>query len=57
MSNRNGMAPHQLDVVPAFSRSAAELQGHVARLGADRVAAALRVAVADLEPCSPAGSR
>jgi hypothetical protein len=51
VSNRNGMAPHRrLDVVPAFSRTAIELQGHVVRLGAERVATALRVAVADLEP-------
>jgi hypothetical protein len=51
VSNRNGMVPHhRLDVVPAFSRTAIELQGHVVRLGAERVAAALRVAVADLEP-------
>ena len=35
---------------PAFSRTAAELQGHVARLGAGRVADVLRMAVADLEP-------
>ena len=51
MSNRNGMVPHyRLDVAFAFRRSAAELQGHVARLGAERVAEVLRMAVADLEP-------
>jgi hypothetical protein len=35
---------------PGHPRQAAELRDHVERLGADRVAAVLRVAVADLEP-------
>jgi hypothetical protein len=35
---------------PAHARQAAEFHDHVQRLGADRVAAVLRVAVTDLEP-------
>ena len=49
-----GVPPHRpvkvRAPVPVFSRTAIELQGHVARLGAERVAEVLRVAVADLEP-------
>ena len=35
---------------PAFMQTAIELSGHVVHLGADEVAAVLRVAVADLAP-------
>jgi hypothetical protein len=37
-------------LAPGHPRQAAELREHVERLGAERVAAVLRVAVADLEP-------
>jgi hypothetical protein len=35
---------------PAFARTAVELSEHIAVLGADQVAEALRLRVADLEP-------
>src|SRR4051812_34707312 len=39
-----------LPSAPAFDRTAAELRGHVARLGADRVAEVLMVRIEDLGP-------
>ncbi len=49
-----GLPPHRpvkvRPSVPAFSRTAIELQGHVVRLGAERVAEEMRMTVADLEP-------
>jgi hypothetical protein len=49
-----GVPPHRpvkvRTSVPAFSRTAIELQGYVVRLGAERVAEVLRMPVADLEP-------
>jgi hypothetical protein len=45
-----GRLPKLGDRAPAFARTAVALNGHIAKLGADRVAAVLRVTVADLEP-------
>jgi hypothetical protein len=45
-----GRLPKLGERAPAFARKAVELNGHIAQLGAERVAEVLRVEVADLEP-------
>jgi hypothetical protein len=49
-AGRPGRRPKPGKRVPAFAYSAVELNEHVARFGAERVAEVLRVAVADLAP-------
>ncbi len=49
-AGRPGRRPKPGKRVPAFAYSAVELNEHVARFGAERVAEVLRVAVADLRP-------
>ncbi len=40
----------QRPAIPAYARQAVELAGHIARLGADRVATVLGVRLVDLQP-------
>jgi hypothetical protein len=49
-AGRPGRRPKLGERVPAFAYFAIELNEHVARFGAERVAEVLRVAVADLAP-------
>ena len=47
---RTGRIVKVSECAPAFMQSGIELSGHVVHLGADEVAAVLRVSVADLAP-------
>jgi hypothetical protein len=49
-TSRPGRRPKLGERAPAFPRIAIELNEHVARFGAERVAEVLRVAVTDLAP-------
>jgi hypothetical protein len=49
-TNRPGRQPKPGERAPAFARTAVELSKHIAVLGADQVAEALRLGMADLEP-------
>jgi hypothetical protein len=49
-AGRPGRRPKVGERVPAFARTAIELNEHVARFGAERVAEVLRVPIADLMP-------
>jgi hypothetical protein len=49
-AGRPGRRPKLGERAPAFARTAVELRKHIAVLGADQVAEALRLGMADLEP-------
>jgi hypothetical protein len=48
--SRSGRRPKPNGRAPAFTHAAIQLSEHVARFGAEKVAAVLRVSVVDLEP-------